>query len=296
MASTDYTVTNLELRESSDTGEVAEGLSHKSMGGMFLLHVKELAADGEPRGGATIVHDAGDHGGRYLDLARQLNRDRWATALPDLRGHGESEGDRGHSAGIAEVTRDLEEIQNHLAYRLPNAPRVLVGQGLGALYGLAFAVEFPGTLQALVLAAPLLRPAFQLPAVPSGLRGMFKKVGPHSEGSINWTAEQWSADPITVADLVADPLRHDIITLRAGEEATRAAVTYPGRLAECEVPVLVVQGTDDPIASVEDARRLEAAGAEFMLVDGGRHDLFHGPGAGDVIERVVAWLDAHGNF
>ena len=64
-------VTNLELRESAADGSVGAGLSHSSKG-LVLLHVLELAAYGEPRGAITFVHDAGDHGGRYLALARAL--------------------------------------------------------------------------------------------------------------------------------------------------------------------------------------------------------------------------------
>ena len=41
----------------------------------------------EPRGGAAVIHDAGDHGGRYVGLAEALAADGGAVALPDMRGH-----------------------------------------------------------------------------------------------------------------------------------------------------------------------------------------------------------------
>ncbi len=84
----DFFLTNLELRESTETGEQAAGLSHSSMKGMLLLAVLELAARGEPIGAATVVHDAGDTGARYKELAMRLAGAGWAVALPDLRGHG----------------------------------------------------------------------------------------------------------------------------------------------------------------------------------------------------------------
>ena len=102
---TDFFLTNLELRASDATGEMAEGLSHSTMKGMVLLTVLELAANGEPRGAVTVLHDAGDTGDRYQELARTLADDGWAIALPDLRGHGRTEGPRGHSAGLREVER-----------------------------------------------------------------------------------------------------------------------------------------------------------------------------------------------
>ena len=67
--------TYLELRESTAEGDEGAGLSHKA-GGLVLLHVLEIAAHGEPRGGVTILHDAGDHGGRYVEAANALARER----------------------------------------------------------------------------------------------------------------------------------------------------------------------------------------------------------------------------
>ena len=148
--------TYLELRESDEEGEVAAGLSHTSEG-LVLFHVLEVAARGEPRGIVSIVHDAGDHGGRYEDLAGVLAEENWAVALPDLRGHGKTEGERGHSAGRKEVVRDLDEVLQHLAYRLVGAPKTIVGVGRGALYSLALCADRPGLVDRLVLVArPLL--------------------------------------------------------------------------------------------------------------------------------------------
>ena len=112
----------------------------------------------------TVLHDAGDAGARYRDLASALAQSGWAVALPDMRGHGQTEGPRGHSNGLKEVWRDVEEIQNHLAYRMPDEPKVLVGQGLGALYALSYAVENLGALAAVVLSGPLHDPSFSRPS------------------------------------------------------------------------------------------------------------------------------------
>src|SRR5688572_12599850 len=105
MPTSEPTVTYLELRESNPDGSVAAGLSHTGKG-LVLLHVQELAAAGEPRGAVTIVHDAGGHGGLFLGVGRRLAAAGWAVALPDLRGHGNSEGPRGHTHGVQEVVRD----------------------------------------------------------------------------------------------------------------------------------------------------------------------------------------------
>lgn len=267
-------VTYLELRESTLAGEAGAGLSHKS-GGLVLLHVLELAAYGEPRGAVTVVHDAGEHGGRYLPLARRLAERGWSVALPDLRGHGRSEGDRGDSRGIREVLRDLGDVQDHLAYRQPEAPRVLVGQGLGALYCLAFASEHPDGIAALVLSAPLLEPRFVRPEAPAGLFKMLKKLGPSSPGRIGRKAEY----------LTADELVHDVITLRAIEQAEDAARTYGTRGPGLSMPTLVLQGG-------RAARTLTGPRIEHRSFEDLADDVFYEGRSAEVVDNLLGWLDS----
>lgn len=281
--------TYLELRQSTAEGEAGAGLAHVAEG-LVLLHVLELASSGEPQGAVIVVHDAGSHGSRYLDLARSLAAGGWATALPDMRGSGKSEGERGHSAGLKEVVRDIEEVQNHVAYRLPDAAKVLVGHGLGAIYALAFALERPGQVQALVLSSPLLEPHFELPEPKRGLLKFMKRVGPTSPGRIGFDPQELSGDPAQLAARGADELVHDVISLRAGTQAREAALTYPARMAELAIPTLILQGGRDSIAPPELARSLVRDGVDLRLYDELRHDLFHDAGSEQVVSDLCAWL------
>lgn len=283
------TVTYLELRESTSEGDAAAGLSHTSKG-LVLLHVLELAADGEPRGAVTIVHDAGEHGGRYLDLARELAGRGWAVALPDLRGHGRSEGERGHTNGVREIVRDLGDVQDHLAYRQPDAPKVLVGMGLGALWCLAYACGKPEGVSALVCCAPLLEPRFELPERAGGLSKLWKKTGPTSPGRTGWRADALTRDAAAGAAWGSDPLVHGIVTLRTGEEASATAARCWPRAASLPMPVLVLAGTADRIGG--DASGLRSAPVELIPFPEARHDLFHDTVAREATGRLADWLDA----
>lgn len=283
--------TYLELRESTPDGQAAAGLSH-SAAGLVLLHVLEVAAHGEPRGSVTVVHDAGGHGGRYRQLAERLAAEGWAVALPDLRGHGKSEGERGHSAGLAEVLRDLEAVADHLAYRMPEAPKVLVGQGLGALYALAYALERPGSLSALVLAGPLFTPRFRLPEPRKGLGRFFARLGPTSPGTLGRSPEDLTDDPAAQEALRADELAHDAVSLRAGQEAERAAARFWPRLGELSLPVLVLQGEADRIGDPARARGLEGPGVRVVSFPGQRHDPFLGSARETAGAALLEFLSA----
>jgi acylglycerol lipase len=288
----DFTLTNLELRDSTETGEAAAGLSHASMKGMFLLTVLELAARGEPRGAVTVLHDAGDSGARYTELAAALADVGWAVALPDMRGHGQTEGPRGHSAGLKEVWRDVEEIQNHLAYRMPDDPKVLVGQGLGALYALSYALERPGTLAAVVLVAPLHEPSFQRPAPPGGLKKLLgKKPKGDDPGSVDYSGDQLTADGARAAAWGTADGTHDVITLRAIEQAEEAARTYLPKIGGTGAPVLVLHGEDDMLADVQKSRALAGDGVTVRTLPGMRHHPLQEAEAGAVHAEITRWLD-----
>lgn len=289
MSAGDATVTYLELRESTPEGDSAAGLSH-SLAGLVLLHVQELAAAGEPRGAVTVLHDAGEHGGRLLEFGRALALAGWAVALPDMRGHGRSEGPRGHSNGVKEILRDLGDVQDHLAYRQPEAAKVLVGQGLGAIWALAFACERPRDVAALVLLSPLLEPRFELPKEAGGLMKLFKKQGPTTPGRIGWSASQLTRDPAAQAARASDTLVHDVITLRAADQAREAAAKYAPKLAELSIPVLIVHGSEDSIAPLASVKALRGSTLTLETIDGGMHDLLHDRCTPDVRLRADAWL------
>lgn len=290
--SEEFFLTNLELRDSTETGEAASGLSHSSMKGMFLLSVLELAARGEPRGAVTVLHDAGDAGARYRSLASTLATDGWAIALPDLRGHGQTEGPRGHSAGLKEVWRDVEEIQNHLAYRMPDEPKVLVGQGLGALYALSYVLEQPGRVAALVLVAPLHEPRFTRPQPPGGLKKLLgKKPKGDDAGSIGYAGAQLTSDSSLASAWGSADGTHDTITLRAIEQAEEAARSYLPRVAQSNVPVLIVHGEADPISDVQASQAMAGEGVTVRTFPGLLHHPLQESKAEEVHGAIMSWLN-----
>lgn len=60
------------------------------------LYAQGWQPDTEPRGVICLVHGLGEHSGRYAHLAAFLNQAGYALLTFDLRGHGKSEGRRGH--------------------------------------------------------------------------------------------------------------------------------------------------------------------------------------------------------
>jgi alpha-beta hydrolase superfamily lysophospholipase len=123
------------------------------------------------------------------------------------------------------------------------------------------------------------------------LSGLFKKVGPTSPGKTGWDVTQRTCDAANQAALRSDELAHGIVTLRASEQAAEAAKKYVPRASELSMPVLVMSGTADPIATAESVRALKGPSVETATFEGLRHDLFHESRSAEVLASLRAWLD-----
>jgi alpha-beta hydrolase superfamily lysophospholipase len=138
------------------------------------LWAREFASQGEPRGALCVMHDHGEHGGRYARLGSRLAESGWAVSVFDFRSHGDSDGDRsGVFRSADDPLQDLDLAMLHVAILMPEAPRVAVGTGLGGVVAMAFAAKFPEKCAAFIAFNPDLRtgPAYKKPGMLSSMFG-----------------------------------------------------------------------------------------------------------------------------
>ena len=66
------------------------------------------------RAAIAVVHGLGDHGGRYDAVAHRLAAYGFSTFALDLRGHGLSEGRRGHVKRFGAYLQDVDRFRREL--------------------------------------------------------------------------------------------------------------------------------------------------------------------------------------
>lgn len=283
-------VTNLELRDSNPDGTEGAGLSHTAEG-LFLLHVLELAGAGEPNGAITIVHGFGGHGGLYQGPGEFFAERGWAVALPDLRGHGSSEGPRGHVWGMPEPVRDLDSICDHLAYRLPDAPKVVIGTGVGAIFAAAYGLAHPDRMAALVLISPETAAGLPEPPKSSGLKSLFSKPKPTDDGPIGRASNLFTNDAGACTTWETDVLVHDRATRHTAQNLPREAASVASRLSELAVPTLILHGADDPLGDVAASQRLASHRIDVRTIEGRKGDLLREADWTERCQEIDTWLD-----
>ena len=90
------------------------------------LHGQGWEPDAEVKAVVCLLHGLGEHSGRYDHMAEAFNRAETALIAFDLRGHGRSEGRRGHAPNYTLLMSDIEKLLNEAAVRYPNLPCFLL--------------------------------------------------------------------------------------------------------------------------------------------------------------------------
>jgi alpha-beta hydrolase superfamily lysophospholipase len=258
------------------------------------LYYRRWLPPGEPAAVVVIVHGVGEHGGRYAAVAEKFCRHGYAAYALDLRGHGNSAGDRVLVAAFAEYLDDLDSLLDRLATRHPDLPVYLLGHSMGGAVVTQLALRGRPEIRGLILSAAALRIAGNLFPLLRKLAGLFSRLMPRLR-LVRLGSGRLSRDPQVIADFRSDPLVfHDRFPVRTGAEILQAAQAIQRRMESIELPLLILHGTGDfvtdPKGSWELYTRARSADRTLKLYQGLYHDLLHEPEWEQITDEIVAWL------
>lgn len=244
------------------------------------------------RARVRVVHGLGEHGGRYEQLADTLAARGVSVVVPDLRGHGVSEGRRGHIRRFEDYLRDFEELHS----QVPGAgPEILIGHSLGGLIALrAVQTGRAGDPVGLVLSAPALGLPPTRPASLDALASVLSWIAPALPLPNGIDPADLSHDVEEVAAYRADPLVHDRITPRLYSEM-RAAMRAAARDAPAvQIPVLLYLPLQDRVVSSAATREV-ALGfrgpVRIVECPESFHEPLHELRREDAIGEIARWIE-----
>lgn len=251
--------------------------------GRCLPHrrVRTTAPDGvdlmaglfEPQGSAphrviVLFHGAGANMNvGYLDLARDLHDATGdAVLVPDVRGHGLSQGPRGAASDTQRVWDDVDLWLDWAAQRYPGAAILLGGHSAGAALCLNRATRAGRPLPQRVTGLFAIAPYF---AATARLRRTAGPAEPAFDlpGFAHRAAETDDADPqgpdAPVVRFTYPPQVARLCNLVTGYDAGMAAALSPraidAQLAALTLPMQVIAASRDELFPVEGLQALVAA-------------------------------------
>ena len=265
----------------------------QSYDGLSLFGQSWLPQD-VPVANIILIHNLGGHSGRYHHVAGYFCERNYAVYAIDLRGHGQSDGLRGHIEHFQDYLNDVRALVAHVVDKGQLAPFFLLGHSVGGLIALMYALEHPEDISSVIASSP----ALCLQARVSGWRlfltNLISMVNPSLTMYNQLEPESLSQNETMVAAYKADPLVHNQLTARWVTEYEEAAEWTMENANALAVPALILQGGSDQIVDPAGTRAFfDQVGLEdkyYIEYETFYHDIFNEPEALSVLGDIEAWL------
>ena len=260
------------------------------------LYAQGWQPETEPKGVICLVHGLGEHSGRYAHLAAFLNQAGYALLTFDLRGHGKSEGQRGHTPSYEALMKDIARLLEEAAERYPDRPRFLYGHSLGGNLVINHALRRRLPLDGVIATGPALRTAFEPPAWKITLGKIMYNLWPTLSMSNGLDCQGLSRDPEVVRAYNDDPLVHDRLSARLGMDMLEAGLWALEHAAEFPLPLLLMHGGADRLTSAQASREFAAQAGDVCTLkiwEGFYHEIHNEPEQRQVFEYLLEWLTSN---
>jgi alpha-beta hydrolase superfamily lysophospholipase len=263
----------------------------ESVGG-FKLVFRSWRPAQAARAVVAIVPGFNSHSGYYAWVGEQLAAVGLATYAVDLRGRGQSDGERFYVKQFGDYVADVSALLALTKSRHAGLPVFLLGHSAGGVVSCLYALEHQSELAGLICESF----AYQVPA-PDFALAVFKglsHVAPHAH-VLHLKNEDFSRDPKVVRQMNVDPLiAHETQPTQTLAEMVRADERLKESFPRITLPVLILHGTADKATRPAGSQFFyDAAGSRdktLKLYDGSFHDPLNDLDRDTVIADLKTWI------
>jgi alpha-beta hydrolase superfamily lysophospholipase len=272
--------------------------SFMSQDGLTIFYRKYQANPERAR--MVISHGLGEHSGRYGTVIERLQPKGITIWAPDHRGHGKSDGPRGHILAFEEYLDDLKRLATMARKDLPEGMKCfLLGHSMGGLIALTCALRVPGMIDGVIVSSPTLGLRATLPVIKRTLGKIMSSIWPGMTLSNEIDAAKLSHDEGVVQAYMNDFLVHDRVSARWFTEFLHAMETVNHQASELEVPILMQVAGDDYIVDAHASKtfyeRLNLGDRTLHFYDGLYHEVYNEKEEHreQVLTDLEDWLERH---
>ena len=276
------TATTLEL-----AGPIAP-TSTQTISGLYTETFRPAAT---PKGVVLVTHGYAEHCGRYREVAHVLVKAGWAALTYDVRGHGQSPGDRGYIDRFTTYLADFAAMQAAARDLVAaDAPLVLLAHSHGSLITLrALCDDPPVKATAAIVSSPFLALKLPVPGFQKLLARVASKITPKLAQPNSLKVEDLTSDKQKQAERIADKLCFDIATARWFTEASAAQAYVLEHASRIQLPTTWLVGGADPITDPDRSKLVASkiAGAKYHDLTGMKHEVFNEADRASVFAKLT---------
>lgn len=230
----------------------------------------------------VIQHGFGEHSDRYTNLLKALENEPVNVYALDSRGHGRSEGKRGHVDQFQRYIDDLADLIRIVKKEQNVEKVILLGHSLGGVIALQYATEGfnQDNLLGLIISSAGLKVKMDFEKEIKKLAAeILSSFLPAFTVDANLDLKYLSHDQKVIDDYKKDPLVHGKISFQMGKNLFHLNAVMKNKAHLIQVPILMIHGEQDGIADVEGTKEffnnLVCSRKELKIYPGLYHELMN---------------------
>ncbi|MDO8970993.1 MAG: lysophospholipase, partial [Saprospiraceae bacterium] len=189
-----------------------------------------------------LVHGIGEHTGRYAHVAEAFAKEGYVLLTADLRGHGKSEGIRGHAPSVEFLMQDMDVLLKKASDRYPGLPVILYGHSLGGILALHYGLKRKPAVKGVLVTSPALHSSLEQQAVKVMAAKVLGALVPKMTIASGLNVDAISHDVEVVKAYNNDPLVHDRISVGLGKVLLEVCRYNLDHAVEFPLPLLLIHG------------------------------------------------------
>lgn len=241
-----------------------------------------------------LVHGLGEHIGRYQHVAAFFNTYRMSFIGLDLRGHGRSGGQRGHTPSYDILLDDVEELLMYARAEHNDLPIFLYGHSLGGNIITNYTIhKNTNELKGAIISSPWLELAEDPTAWKIKLAAIMSRIFPSFTQPNGLVIDRLTNDDTVHQAYVDDPLVHDKTSVNMFTVCYREGLEALENAQRSTLPLLMFHGTDDQITSPAASERFAKSADETVTYQrwkDTRHEPHNDLRQKEVLDFVLKWI------
>lgn len=269
-----------------------------SLDGLKIFY-RTYRADNE-RAVMVISHGLGEHSGRYGNVIERFVPKGITVWALDHRGHGQSDGTRGHISDFSQYIEDLSTLVLMARKDIAQGMKCfLLGHSMGGLIALNFALTYPQMLDGVIASSPALGMTVKVPVVKRIMGKIMSLIRPELSLDNELDASKISHDQQVVLAYTNDPLVHTRVSARWFTEFLCAMETTNRMASKMEVPILMQVAGDDYLVNAQASRaffeKLTVKDKTIHVYEGLYHEIYNETQdqRTRVLTHLETWLENH---
>jgi len=253
----------------------------------------------KPKAVMVLAHGFGEHINRYNHVADFFNKNGFSVFGYDRRGHGKSEGKRGHTSSHDAIVDEIALVINKAKSEFPNLPVVLYGHSQGGHLVLFHLIKREPNVDAAVVTGPWIQLGFQPPAFKIFIGRMLSKVLPTLSMPNELNHDALARDKSVAKEYAEDPLNVFEITTACGAAMLDNADWLNQYSGEISVPLMINHGGSDPVISPEATKQFAervTGNITLKIWEDSYHEIHNDLDKEAVFEEILSWIQTKMKF